>query len=187
MKITKILLATLTGIILVSGTPAFAQKSNEADAAQTTPLIKWYSFEEAVKKNKKKPRKIFIDVYTDWCGWCKKMDKETFMNPQLAEYINENFYPVKLNAEQKEAITFKGQEFVNPNPDRNRSPHQLAIAILKQEMSYPSYVILDEKSDWLFKIRGYKSSDDLLPVLKYFGSNQYKVMSWTEFNESKNL
>lgn len=184
MEIRKIKIIALLFTFILSGQFLYAQKENKT---QDASLVKWYTFEEAIKKNKKKPRKIFIDVYTDWCGWCKKMDKETFMNPDVAEYLNKNYYPVKLNAEQVEAIEFKGQNFVNPNPGKPRSPHQLAIAILKQEMSYPSYVLLDEESEWLFKIRGYKTTDDLLPVLKYFGSDQYKVMSWTEFNSSKTL
>jgi thioredoxin-related protein len=54
-------------------------------------------------------------------------------------------------------------------------------------MRYPSYVILDGESEWLYKVKGYKTPEDLLPILKYYGSDQYKVMSWTEFNEAKSL
>jgi thioredoxin-related protein len=61
------------------------------------------------------------------------------------------------------------------------------VALLKQELRYPSYVILDGESEWLYKVKGYKTPDDLLPILKYYGSNQYKVMSWSEFNELKTL
>ena len=57
--------------------------------------VKWMSFEEAVAKSKIEKRKIFIDVYTDWCGWCKVMDKSTFNDPQVAKILNEKFYPVK--------------------------------------------------------------------------------------------
>lgn len=71
--------------------------------------VRWYSWDEAVKANTLKKKKIFIDVYTDWCGWCKTMDRETFSNDDVANYLNENFYPVKLNAEQKEDIYF-GQD-----------------------------------------------------------------------------
>lgn len=180
-----------TIVILYLLSMGMSQYVNAQDKTETTkngqPTIKWYTFEEAVKKNKKKPKKIFIDVYTDWCGWCKKMDKETFMDPKVVEYINDNYYPVKFNAEQKEPVTFKGQEFKSTDPEKPKAPHQLAIALLKEELRYPSYVILDGESEWLYKLKGYKTAEDLLPILKYYGSDQYKVMSWSEFNESKTM
>ena len=70
--------------------------------AQETP-VKWMSFEQAIEKSKTEKRKIFIDVYTDWCGWCKVMDKNTFSETQVAKILNEMFYPVKLDAEQRAA------------------------------------------------------------------------------------
>ena len=61
--------------------------------------VKWYTFEEAVELNKAEQRKIFIDVYTDWCGWCKKMDATTFNSPEIAKILNEEYYAVKFDAE----------------------------------------------------------------------------------------
>ena len=86
-------------------------------ALMLTPLslssqqINWVSIEEAEKMNKEKPKKIMVDVYTDWCGWCKKMDKDTFSNPVIAEIINEHYYAVKLNAEGKDEIIFNGTTY----------------------------------------------------------------------------
>ncbi|NJK95139.1 MAG: DUF255 domain-containing protein [Bacteroidales bacterium] len=68
--------------------------------------VKWYTIEQVVELQKKEPKKILIDVYTDWCGWCKKMDAETFDHPIIAEYINKYYYPVKFNAESKEPVDF---------------------------------------------------------------------------------
>ncbi|MGV3585410.1 MAG: thioredoxin family protein, partial [Adhaeribacter sp.] len=67
--------------------------------------INWLSLEEAAVLNKKEPRKMVIDVYTDWCGWCRKMDQSTFSDPEVADYVNKNFYAVKLDAEGKKPIT----------------------------------------------------------------------------------
>src|SRR6185295_7853223 len=91
--------------------------------------IKWMTFEEAVEKSKTEKRKIFIDVYTDWCGWCKVMDKNTFPDPEVARLLNEKFYPVKLDAEQTADITFRGTTF-KFIAQGNKGVHQLAAALL---------------------------------------------------------
>ena len=73
--------------------------------------IKWYTWEEAYELNQTAPKKVFIDLYTDWCGWCKKMDKETFTDPAVVKFINENFYAVKFDAEQEKDIVFNEKTF----------------------------------------------------------------------------
>lgn len=143
--------------------------------------VKWYSFEDAYKLNKKKPKKIFIDVFTEWCGWCKKMDAETFANPFIASYMNENFYCVKLDAERKDTVVLDGVTFVNPNPAGKRSTHQLANEMLRNQMSYPSYVFLNEKGQVLSVVPGYQQAKDFECILAYFGKDAYLKTQWEEF------
>ena len=75
------------------------------DVTPQADKIEWLTLEEAFARNQKAPRKILIDVYTGWCGWCKVMDKKTFTNPEVVKYVNETYYPVKLDAESTEPIT----------------------------------------------------------------------------------
>jgi len=149
--------------------------------AQEEATIKWYSWEEAIKLNKKKKKKFFVDLYTDWCGWCKKMDATTFKDPVIAEYMNENFYPIKFDAETSDTITVNGQEFVNPKPGARRSSHQLAVALLNGKMSYPSFAFLDEEVKLITVLPGYNPPEKLEPVLHYISDGAYKKESYQDF------
>lgn len=149
--------------------------------AQEETKIKWYSIEEAVELNKKHKKKFFIDLYTDWCGWCKKMDANTFTDPVIAAYMNENFWPVKFNAESSEPVTVNGQEFVNPNPGSRRSSHQFAIALLNGKMSYPSFAFLDQDVKLITVLPGYNPPEKLEPVLNFIVDEAYKEESFQEY------
>lgn len=89
--------------------------------------------------DEKDKKKIVVDIYTDWCGWCKRMDASTFQDPKVIKAINKNFYAVKFNAEQKEDINFKSKvyQFV---PQGNRGYHSLAAEITQGRLSYPTFV-----------------------------------------------
>src|SRR5690606_17010397 len=103
------LFISLCSIFLLLSTVGCAQTKNEqksntgATTTKTTQKssIQWKTFEEVEALMKTKPKKVLIDVYTDWCGWCKKLDKEVYENPMAIQYINEHFYAIKFNAEQK--------------------------------------------------------------------------------------
>lgn len=144
--------------------------------------IKWYSFEEAVARSKEEPRKLLIDIYTDWCGWCKKMDAEAYSNKHLIEYINKNFYAVKFNAEQKEAIDFNDHTFKYVANGR-RGVHELAMALTNNKLSYPTTVFMDEEFRIIQPIAGYMKASDLHPILQYFGESAYTDTTWEEFQK----
>jgi thioredoxin-related protein len=144
--------------------------------------IKWYSFEQAVELSVKKPKKILVDIYTDWCGYCKQMDAVTFGNAQVARYINEHFYPVKLNSETRDTINFQGHKFVNEG-GATRSAHQLSIALLQGQMSYPSVVYIDEDFRLLTAVPGFRKPDQIEPILRFFAEEHYKAKSWDDYME----
>ncbi|MBK6905222.1 MAG: DUF255 domain-containing protein [Saprospirales bacterium] len=144
--------------------------------------LKWHTWEEAVAANKKEPRKILVDVYTDWCGWCKRMDATTFQDQTVMDYLKKNFYAVKLDAEQKEDIVFDGNTFKFQAYGR-RGAHELAIQLLNGRLSYPSIVYLNEKFEIITVSPGYKMPDDIMKELHFVGDNVYKTKTWDEFKQ----
>ncbi len=154
-------------------------------AAQETTAVKWYSWEEAVELQKKKPKKIFVDVFTDWCGWCKRMDKVTFADPEVAAYLNKHFYPVKFNAEQREEIRFNNEVFGFVETGRGKGVHTLAYALLDGRMSYPSMVYLNERYERIMISPGYKEAADMLKELRFAAEEAYKTTSWEEYRNRK--
>jgi len=152
---------------------------------KTASAVTWYTWEEAIEANKKKKKKIFVDVYTDWCVWCKKMDKNTFQDSIISAYLNQYFYPVKLNAEQKEDILYNGHTFkFTPNAGR-RGVHELAYSILDGKMSYPTVVFFDEEVSRIRISPGYKDVKLFMKELTYTAENHYKKTSWEKFKSSE--
>lgn len=126
--------------------------------------IEWLKFEEAIAANAQNPKMILVDVYTDWCGWCKKMDKETFTDAKVVEYINTNFYAVKLNAEDtKRTFEFMGKTY-------NES--QMAAAM--RVRSYPNFVIIEPKLQNIAQMPGYRPASDFLTSLDELIENAFK-------------
>jgi thioredoxin-related protein len=130
--------------------------------------IKWMTLDEALEAQKKNPKPIFMDVYTDWCGPCKMLDKNTFHDKTVAEYINANYYAVKFNAEGNDAVTYKGKKYSNPNYVAGRkgrnSVHEFTLFL--KVRAYPSMMVFDEKGNVKEPIIGYHTPDQLMEVLK---------------------
>ena len=145
--------------------------------------VKWVSIEEAEKLNKEQPKKIMVDVYTDWCGWCKKMDKETFGNPVIAGFINKHYYAVKLNAEGKDEIIFNGTtyKFIAQG---QRGYHELAAGLLNGKMSYPSIAYLNEELQLLGAVPGYMTPTSIEPLLNYIAENKFTNESLEDYQKS---
>lgn len=157
---------------------------NTSLSAQQKPEVKWYSIEEVQQLVKKEPRKIYIDMYTDWCGWCKVMDQKTFTDEKIADQLNSNFYAVKFDAEGKESVEFRDRTF-NFIAQGNRGYHELAAALMQGKLSYPTSVFLDENLNLISPLPGYYPPEKLHPILEFIGDDHYKTINYEQFLSKK--
>lgn len=176
---------------------ASATKSQQTPVATTQPVAKpaqkasgnenekinWVTIEEALALQKKEPRKIMIDVYTKWCGPCKMMASTTFMNDDVANYVNKNFYAVKFDAESPEQVNYLGNVYRNPTYDPSKAGrngvHELSLAFYVQ--AYPTIVILGEDGKYLNQSRGMLNAQQLECLLRYFRENHHQSVAWTDW------
>jgi thioredoxin-related protein len=161
-----------------------------ATSSITAQKIDWMTMDEALAAQQETPKKIFMDVYTTWCGPCKLLDKNTFTNKDVIAYIAENYYAVKFNAEGKDSVSYQGFTYTNPNyreGRRGRNATHFFADALKLE-GYPSLVFFEEEGSLIQAVSGYKTPEQLELYLKMIASNDYKeltsVAKWKVYQEN---
>lgn len=169
MKSIKSIIVTCIVVLMVSGINAQEK-------------INWMTWEQMMVKYRIDKKKIIVDLYTDWCGWCKRMDNTTFSDPVIAKYINENFYPVKLNGEMKEDLVFEEVTYKFVDKGR-RGYHEFAASLTQNRLSYPSFIFLNEDIQVIQVIPGYKDAKSFEYILNFFGGDHYKKTPYTQFEK----
>ena len=126
--------------------------------------VKWHTIEEA-SQAKIGEKMYFVDFYTSWCGYCKKMDRETFSDATVAKILNKYFYPVKFDAEGTNTFQWKGKTYNPVLTGRNRQ-HEFARGL----QGYPTFALYKSDGTPLQAIPGFYSAKDFTIILWYFAS-----------------
>jgi thioredoxin-related protein len=196
---TSHLMRALIPVIIVSltGLTAFVGAPKPSTAVQWTTFQELNTLASSSKWSKQK-RKVVVDLYTDWCGWCKRMDAATYANPEIAAYMNEHYYAIKFDAEQKDSVVFGGRTYKfivtqqlkdqNGNVVREKGTHELALALGSNNgrIGYPTTVFLDEDLNLLQALPGYLGPDQFKPMLEYFGGDHHKTTAWDTYLKNYN-
>lgn len=130
--------------------------------------LKTYSFEDAEKLEQQKEKPIFVFVHTSWCKYCKMMENSTFKNPEVIQLLNDNFYFVSLDAENKSPIVFKNRTFTFKPKGKNTGIHELAeeLATVDDSVTYPTFSILDKNNAILLQISEFTDAKTMIGLLK---------------------
>ena len=172
----------ISAISVATAFSAVAQNTQK-HTPKSSCKIKWYTIDEVSELSKTKKKKILIDLYTDWCGWCKVMDKNTFTNEELATYINKYYYPVKLNAEYKQNINFNDKVY-SYVANKGKGYNEFALELTGGKLSYPSVIFIDEDMKVIQPIQGYQEAKEFIKIVRYFGEDHYKKTPWTVFEQN---
>ena len=154
-----------------------------SDTLLAQAKINWLSFQqmEALQKKEKKP--VIIDVYTDWCGWCKRLDVTTYADPNIISYVNRNFYAIKFNAETHDSISFQGKKYINRGAIGTRSKHELANVLMGENQSYPTTIYLNNETQPTIVVPGYLDANGILPFLVFHAEQLNTTANINDFDK----
>ncbi len=139
---------------------------------QDNKELKWLSFSEGLKIAKAEKKKVLIDVYTNWCEWCKKMDEEVYANSAVKKYISSKFVLVKLNAESEAKHTFEGREY-----------SEMELAYIFGVEGFPTTIFIREDMQPITAVPGYFPADVFMKILTFIGDDYYLKMSFEDYLE----
>ncbi len=96
--------------VLLAAAAVLAGGDLDAQSQDTTLPMRWNSFDAGLEQAKNSHKKVLVDVYTEWCGWCAKMDSEVYSDPGVKDYLSRNFVLIRMNAEGEGKVHYKGEE-----------------------------------------------------------------------------
>jgi thioredoxin-related protein len=175
-----------TGSLLISARkpiPAcIASPSPAGNLVKTAAAapIPWMTIEEAAGKLRQQQKPILIDLYTTWCGWCKQMDRKTYSNKKVAEYLTDKFYTVKLDAETHATINWQGRTY---DFDPQYRCNLFAVYLAHGRLEFPTTIIIAPGYEPQ-AIPGYMEPKDLELLVKFFGDGAYRTRSFDDYQKS---
>ena len=172
----------IAGLVLLAPVIMALKKTPPPPPPAESAEIHWItSIDELQAKMQAHPKKVYMDIYTGWCGWCKKMDASTFSNPNVIKYMNANFYAVKFDAERQDVIHFQGKEY---KYEPQYKANTFAVELMKGQMGYPTGIVMMENFQNPTPLSGYLTVPQLETVLTFFGDNACKHQAWDAYQKT---
>lgn len=142
-----------------------------AASAAFAAEVRWQGWDAGLAAAKGGKRYVLVDVYTDWCGWCKRMDREVYARDDIRDYLERHFITVKLNAESNESMTFQGE---------TRTARGIASGY--RVTGYPTTIFLTPEGEHLANVPNYIPADRFLLLLRYIGDGHMdKGVKWEDY------
>lgn len=143
--------------------------------------INWLTFAQLQEAYAKNPKPILIDLYTNWCGWCRVMDRTTYTNEKVVAYINQHYYAVRYDAESKDSVRFNNKTFAY---NERYKTNAVALYLSFDRLEYPNTIFLSSIDARPAPLSGYMKPKELEAPLKYFAERKSEQETFVEFNKN---
>ena len=151
--------------------PEGGSGSLKGEAEQRAVELKWHSFDEGMRLAAETKKVVLVDVYTSWCGWCKRMELTTYKDAKVIQDLNDHFVLVKLNAESARPLTYKEEKTTE-----QRLSHEVFGVT-----GYPTTVFLRADGEIITPVSGYLAADRFHTVLTFIGTGAYESTKWADY------
>lgn len=169
-----VIFAILLTLIFFAGIKPYFLKTDQQEVEaleEDEPLVlTWLPYNEGLLKAEKESKYVLIYFYTNECGWCKKMDKETYSNEEVQKILSDKFVAIKINAKSENKVVEKGKKI-----------SERELAIMYQVSGYPTTWFLESNHDWIAPLPGYAAAEQFIKVIKYIGEGWYESISFEEY------
>jgi thioredoxin-related protein len=140
-----------------------SDKKQPSEKKEDNKEIRWMSYDVGLEKAKANQKHVFIDFTAKWCGWCKKMDSETFSKPEVIQMINDNFIPVRVDGDSKRELDIDGYKVTEQNLTR----YDFGVR------GFPAFWFLKPDGTKLGMINGYRNADYMMEALAFVKDHKY--------------
>ncbi len=160
--------------LLGSETTPQEKKKGENLSEENDNTLTWYKYDEGLAKAKEENKHVVVHFYTKWCGWCKRMDQNTFSHEEVKKVLNESYVAVRVNGQSGEKVKVDGKQITEKQ-----------VAGMFRVRAYPITWFLKPSGEWIAPRRGYVSPDEFLYILNWVKDDLYEKISFQEFVEQE--
>ena len=142
-----------------------------APAAAGPGATSWAVWDAGLQQARQRQRPVLVDVYTQWCGWCRRMDREVYTRDDVRDYLSQKFVTVKLDAEASESVRYEGRTFTSRT-----------LATHFRVTGYPTTLFLKPNGEYLVSVPGYVEPEKFLLLLRYIGDGHLeRGVVWEDY------
>jgi thioredoxin-related protein len=155
-------------------TSPFIPARPQVDEQSSVTEIRWYSMRQAQLKASTTGKKVLVHIYAEWCVWCEKMDEKTYTDHSVQKHLAQYYYPVRIDGESQEQITFNGQSMT-----MQEFAKTLGVT------AYPTILFIDSEGELIAQQGGFIKPDIFIKLLSYVGSDAYQKQEFDQFTSNE--